>query len=104
MNLPRSRISKETYDLAARRSAHNRVIHHDDGFPCNNGAHGTQLEFYRCIALLLRWLNERSTDVAVLDEPLCKRNPSLVCKSRRRRGAGVRHGDDNIAAKARLAC
>ena len=103
MDLTCSGIPQEPYDLAARRAAHDGVIHHDDGLSLNNRAHGAQLQLDRRIALFLRRLDERPSDVAVLDEALGKRDARLIGESRRCRRSRVRHRDDHITAKPGLA-
>ena len=85
MDLTRPSVAQESYDLAACRAAHDGVIHHDDGLSLHDGAHRAQLQLDRCVTLLLRRLDERPSDVAVLDESLGKRDTRLAGKSCRRR-------------------
>ena len=66
--------------------------------------HRTQLKLDRCIALFLGGLNEGTTDVAILDQSLRKRNPRFIGKSCCCRRPGIRYGDDNISAETGLPC
>ncbi len=79
-------------------------ISYDDALALDDRADRIELELDGRVARLLRRLDERAADVAVLDQALDERQAGLVGIARRGRCAGVRHRDDDIALELRLAC
>ena len=100
----RAGVPQHLDNLAARRAAHDGIIDHDDALALDDRADRIELELDGRVARLLRRLDERAADVAVLDQALDERQAGLVGIARRGRCAGVRHRDDDIALELRLAC
>ena len=90
-------------DLAARRSADDRVVEQDDALAFEDAAHRVELDPDAEVADRLLRLDERPADVVVADQPHLHRQARLLREADRRADARVGDGHDDIGGDRRLA-
>ena len=72
------------------RAAHERVVDHHDPLAGEVLGEGVELQRHAAVADLLRRLDERAADVAVLDQPVVERDAAGPASTRWRRGSRSR--------------
>ena len=97
---PASRSS--SHERAGGGAAHQRVVDHHD--PLAGEVLGERVELQRDAALaeVLRRLDERAADVAVLDQPVVVRDAARPAVADRRGDRRVGDGDDDVGVGGRL--
>src|SRR3989454_11951012 len=85
-----------SHNFAARRAAHNGIVHEDDALADEQLANRVEFELHAEIANGLRWLDERPSDVVVADEPHTERDFRFERVADRGRHAGIRHRHDEV--------
>ena len=96
VDLRGARRADHLHDLAARRAAHDRVVHHHDPLAGEHAAQRVQLELHAEVPDRLLRLDERAADVVGADEPHRERDPGALGVADRRGDARVRHRDDEV--------
>ena len=74
MHLSRSGIFEHFYNVAARRTAHNRIIDHHNTLATNHFFQGIQFNVYTGLTGRLFGFNKRSSHITVLDKTNAIRN------------------------------
>ena len=85
-----------------RRAAHQRVVDHHDPLAGQVLGERVELEGHAAVADLLRRLDERAADVAVLDQPVVERHAAGPGVADGGGDRGVGHGDDDVGVDGRL--
>ena len=75
---------------------HQRVVDHHHALAAQVLAEGVELQRDPALADLLRRLDERAADVAVLDQPVVERHAALAGVADGRRDRGVGHRDHDV--------
>src|SRR5205823_9874829 len=91
------------HDAWRRGPAHDAVVDEGDALAAQHLGQRVELDVDANLALLLLWLDERSTDVAVLDQPLAVRQTRRAGKTDRRGRGRVGHRHDEIGLDGMLA-
>src|SRR5690606_11092465 len=95
-HLARAGVAGDADDLLGGRSPHDGVVDQQDVLAAKLEVDCVQLAPYRLGALRLARHDERSPDVAVLDEALAILYSQMVCHLHRGGPAGVRYGDYDV--------
>ena len=102
VHLGRAGVADQLDERPGRRAAHERVVDHHDPLAGEVLAEGVELEGHAAVADLLRRLDERAADVAVLDQPVVERHAARPGVADGRRDRGVRHRDHDVGVDRRL--
>src|SRR3954471_2496643 len=76
VHLTRAMAAQQIDDRTARRSAHDRIVDHDDALAAEHVWHGVVLQRDAVLAQLIRRLDERAPDVPVLYETFVEWQPA----------------------------
>ncbi len=103
MNLLGASTAQHLYELHHGGATHDGVVNHYQALTCNVVFKRVELHAHTHGAQLLRRLNKGAAHVAILDETLAVRNPTLVRVTLRRRHARVGHANNHVGLNRRLA-
>ena len=84
MDLTRPGAPEHRHETAARRAAHDRIVHDHDALPFQNPPDGVELEVDAKIPLHLLRRNERTPHVVVPDETQLEGDSRRLRKAERR--------------------
>src|SRR5262245_2438563 len=102
MHLRGAGAADRAHQLAARRSAHDRVVDDDDATSLKYLAHRVELDADAGVASRLLGLDERAADVVVTDQSELEPDARGLAVAERDRVARVRHADDDVRVRRAL--
>ena len=103
MHFGRAGVAHHLHDLARGGAAHDGIVDQHDALARDHGAVGVVLEAHAKLADLLGRLDEGAADIVVADDADLVGDAGLLGIADRRRHAGIRHRDDHIGLRRRLA-
>ena len=103
VHLERAGLAQHPHQRALGVAAHDRVVDDDQPLAADDVAQRVELEPDAELADRLRRLDERASDVGVLDQPEAVRDAGRLGVADRGRRAGLGHRDDQVGLDRMLA-
>ena len=103
VHLGRPGVADQLDQRPGGRAAHERVVDHHDPLAGQVLGEGVELQRHAAVADLLRRLDERAPDVAVLDQPVVERHAAGPGVPDGGGDRGVGHRDHDVGVGRRLA-
>ena len=103
MDLGGSGVAHELHERPGGRAAHQRVVDHHHPLAFEVLAQGVELQRHAALADVLRRLDERAPDVAVLDQPVVEADAALGRVADGGGDRAVGHRDHDVGVGRRLA-